>query len=514
MRLIEFALNEIEQNQQYATKKQLADLAEYMQDKIGGSFVAKAATKGKPIPHIRVHNATREEIDAIAQNIQLISQRPDEKQLDLSTQFKKNIFGFVDRLNTLYSFVISTKGTGAGVAKKSLTPAGLGIGGEKLSRDDLISRVRDALETKVRDEGMRKILDHLVTMAENRGGNLTPAEMASIEEARNVISSDFGEILAPIYLMGDKDTASFPSGNNPIVDVTISSKKGDIAYAVKSVSGSGNSFAAISDLMDRYDASIEDGSPEQAKYEVIKLYKKGQPGSVKDKIIAGSIKAETAESKEAAIRLGPFTDFTSLVANISAKLVTRGPVAAPPVATPAPLAPRSQNLPPPVAAPSPAPTAPVTPPVFEDAAGVIPYGDFLKLVYPISIAGGWGQPYGLPADYKFYMSGTGSAPADKQAGKKSYDRNPAEAAADIVVYILGQGLLQQATKGQDAEVYSKMMTDIVNKANVHLGKIDIGDDGALKVKTAPFSGIKFRFDYHASSHTPGRNSPGFIMVKS
>jgi hypothetical protein len=149
------------------------------------------------------------------------------------------------------------------------------------------------------------------------------------------------------------------------------------------------------------------------------------------------------------------------------------------------------------------------------AGGYADYATFLKMIYPASVAGGWGKAYGMPADSIYFMSGGKGTHeyGEKQAGKKSYDRNPIEGAANIATYILGQSLLQMATKGVNATVYNKMMTDIVSSANVQLGKIDISNEGTLVVKSAPFSGIKFRFDYHAPSHKPGNNSPGFIMAK-
>jgi len=468
-------LQEIEQNQSYATLSQLKELAAYMQEQISGSrFQATGKVRGKPIPHIRVYNATKSEITDIADSIGLKSQPIDSTQSDLSTQFKQNIFGFYDRLGTLYSFVISSKGTGddsVGIAKKSLTPTGLGLAGKKMDRKELVSAVRSALPKKIRDARLVDILDKLVTIAEQGSGQLSAEDMAYIADSRAVISSDFGEVLAPIRVMDDRDIADFPTGNNPIVDVYVIDAQGNqTGYAVKSLSGSGNSFAAISDLMDSYEAKLAEGSKEKALYEIIKLFKKGQPGSVKDKIIVAGIRANTKEAQALKKIVGNFNDFNSLRAQLNSKLRTAG--------------------------------------------GYADYPTFLKMIYPASVAGNWGKAYGMPADSMYYMSGgQGTAPSEKQAGKKSYDRNPIEGAADIATYILGQSLLQMATKGVNAAVYNKMMTEIVSSANVQLGKIDISNEGTLVVKSAPFSGIKFRFDYHAPSHKPGNNSPGFIMAK-
>jgi hypothetical protein len=468
-------LQEIEENQQYANLKQLRELAAYMQKQIpGSSFKVNGAGKGKPVPHIRVSNVTKSELNAMANSIGLNSQPIDDKQSDLSSQFKSGIFGFYDRLGTLYSFVISTKGSSkdrVGIAKKALTPTGLGLDGKKLKRKELVAQVRAALPEKVRDKRLVSILDQLVTIAEQGKGQLSADDMKYIADSRAVISSDFGEILAPIRVMGDRDIADFPVGNNPIVDVYVIDNRGNqIGYAVKSLSGSGNSFAAISDLMDSYEAKLKEGSKERALYEIIKMFKKGQPGSVKDQIVAASVKANTKEVQAMVNAIGKFQDFNSLKTQLANKLKTAG--------------------------------------------GTADYTAFLKLVYPVSMAGGWGKAYGMPADTAYYLSGgKGNKPADTQAGKKSYDRDPDEGGANIATYVLGQSLLQMATKGVNADLYNKMMTDIVSTANVQLGKIDISNEGTLVVRSAPFSGIKFRFDYHASSNTPGQNRPGFIMAK-
>jgi hypothetical protein len=467
-------LNEIEKNQTYATSAQLKNVAGVLQNAIDGGKFEPKPKSNKPLPHIRVHNASKSEIIAVATELGLKLQPADDTQLGLSTQFKNNIFGLVDpKTKLLYSFVISTRGDGenAGIAKKALTPTGLGLSGQKFKRKELIQATRHALTNTVRDKRLRDILDQLVTIAERRTGSLSSDDMKYIADSRAVISSDFGEILAPIKIMSNTDTADFPSGNNPIVDVYVTSNKGMITgYAIKSLTGSGNSFAAITDLMDRYESTLKKNSKEKAMYEIIKMFKKGQPGSVKDKIIGASLTAKTAEGQTLLRILGSFEDFDSLQQQISQKI-------------------RQQE-------------------------GWADYGDFLNLVYPASIAGGWGREYGMPADSAFYMSGeSGTPPRQTQAGKKSYDSNPPVAAADIITYILGQGLLQMATKGPDAEKYNTMMTNIVSSANVQLGKIDLTNDGSLEIKSAPFSGIKFRFDYHAPSHKPGNNSPGFIMAK-
>ena len=43
-------------------------------------------------------------------------------------------------------------------------------------------------------------------------------------------------------------------------------------------------------------------------------------------------------------------------------------------------------------------------------------------------------------------------------------------------------------------------------------KIDITQDGQIKIKQTPFSDLNYQFQYHAPSHMPGNNLPGFSLV--
>lgn len=465
-------INEIDSSQHYATKQELAKGAQAFADAIPGSkFTAKGKEKGKPIPHIRAHNVSPGELKAAAEQFGLKTLQPDDTQLQLSTQFKRNIYSF-DSAGKVFSVVISTKGSGsddsAGIAKKALAPTGLGLDGGTFTKKELISATLKAVDEHVRDKELAAILKHLVEIAAAGKGNLDESEMAYIADSKNVIGTDFGEILAPIKIMDDKSKARFPVGNNPLTDVEVTDGKGNVVnYAVKSVTGSGNSFAAITDLMEKYEADLADDSAEKVKYEMIKVFKKGAPGSVKDKIIKAAQLVDTAEAKSAAKIVGKFTDFDSLYELVKRK-----------------------------------------------GHGELEYADFLRWIQPISKAGGWPTDVGMPGDAQYYLSGkAGKIPRDTQAGFNYYQQNAVYAIADNVVYMLGVGLHNKATKSEEAKVYNKMMTDIVTKANVYLGKIDISNDGALVVKTAPFSGIQFQFDYHAGTNTPGRNSPGFIMTR-
>lgn len=463
-------LTEISKNQHYANSKELAAGALAFAHETGGDFKAQAKGK-KPIPHIRAHNVTPAELKAAAEKHGLKQLEPDDTQLQLSTQFKHNIYSFDDN-GKVYSVVISTKGSksedSSGIAKKALAPTGLGLDGQTFTKEELIKATNEAVDAKVRDKQLAEILHHLVEIAAKGSGHLDESEMAYIADSKNVISTDFGEILAPIKIMGKGDKAKFPVGNNPLTDVEVISAKGQVTnYAVKSLTGSGNSFAAITDLMEDYEKELADDSPEKVRYDMIKIFKKGQPGSVKDKIIRAAATVDTPEHKAAQRIVGNFKDFDQLL-----NLVTK------------------------------------------KGYGNVEYADFLRWIQPISKAGGWPTDVGMPSDAAYYLNGQkGKSPRDTQAGINYYKQNAALAIADNIVYMLGVGLHNMATKGEEAKIYNKMMTDIVTRANVYLGKIDIDSNGGLKIHAAPFSGIDFKFQYHAGTSTPGRNAPGFIMAK-
>ena len=56
------------------------------------------------------------------------------------------------------------------------------------------------------------------------------------------------------------------------------------------------------------------------------------------------------------------------------------------------------------------------------------------------------------------------------------------------------------------------MTNIVQKADAVLGHITIKSNGQLELTTTPFSDLEFNFQYHAPSHLPGNNLPGFMAI--
>lgn len=450
----------------YASKAELNKLAKQLETVVpSGRFDATGKSRGKPVEHIRVFSASRAELLGALSKLGFKQEDLRPEQTHLSTKYAANIFSF-NKNNQIFSFVISSKGTSetsVGVGIKEYSPTNLGLAGKVLKRKELIAASKQAVMNKAKDENLKNALLGLIDIAAKRGqGQLSPELNQAISDSRNQLSVDFGEVLAPIAIMDDNDVAEFPVGNSPLIDV----KVGKQNISVKSLSGSGTSFRSIANLMDKYEASMSADSPDKAKYDILKRFHPSAGGNNKDKIISATAQANIPEYAEMLKIFGvkSFNSFSQLSAAL-------------------------RNL------------------------NITDYSTFLKTFYPAMTAGKWGKPAGLPADGAYYMGTKKEAPkTEKTAGKRSFDRDPVDAGADILTYVLGVGLLNFVTRGGDSEQYSKMMTDIVSKADAVIGKIDITVAGGLKVSTKPFSDLKFAFQYHAPSHIPGNNLPGFIAI--
>lgn len=453
--------------QKYADLKQTKKLANDLLAQITqGKFTPHNAKGVKLVPHIRAQKISLDELKTAITNLGGTFSGPDSNQVKLSGKYPVHS---VDIDGTKYSIVIGSVGKGKdsgaiGINRKELAPTGLGLGGNLYTRDELIEATRSALEVRIRDSLLRDSLLELLEIAANRGkGTLSSEHQDRLDSILGTVSQDFGEILTPIIIMDDDDTAELPAGNNPIVDVKLK----NMNLSVKALTGSGTSFRTVKDLMDKYEASIINDKTKMGKYAVLKQFHPSSKGSNKDKIIAASMTAGIPEYKMlcSIFKTQNIPNFDSMV-GLTTKLTKKAD-----------------------------------------------YANFLKTVYPAMTAGNWGIPVGLPADGNYHMGLKADAPKRAYtAGKASYDANPSLAAADILTYVLGVGLLNRIRRGKDSADYSKMMTDIVSKANAVLGHITINRDGSMKVLTKPFSDIKFEFQYHAPSHMPGNNLPGFIGI--
>ncbi len=427
------------------------------------------ATGVKPVPHVPIQKTSPQELkDAIeGPGLGVKLNVADDTQRRVSGKYTPYSF----EVNGItYTIVLSTKNTGndsrIGINRKELSPTNLGMAGQTYNRKQLIAATKQALEKHIRDETLRGALNAILDNAAKGGGGTIAKEFQEyIFHDIGTISQDFGEILAPLMVMDNNDTATFPEGNSPLVDVLM--PKGNMS--VKALTGSGTSFKTVADLMDKYEKSIETDKDKKKKYEVLKQFHPSNKGLNVDKIIAASKVAAIPEYSEAVRRFGGFSNWKELEDQMRRWPWKAG---------------TKEN-----------------------------YKDFLEAAMDVFTAGNWGGPIGMPADGRFYL-GTATKPLDKEkvAGYPSFKANPYKGAADILTYSMGQGLARFVTKGKNKDVYSKMMTDIVKQSNAVLGHITIKADGSLVLVTRPFSDLEFQFQYHAPSHLPGNNLPGFIAV--
>jgi hypothetical protein len=464
---------ELADNLQYATKGQTKELAQNLGDQMPQFRFEPQKKAVSPVNFIRVFNANKSDMIKYFKDQGLDSLPLEPEQAGISGKYRGNILSY-DYGGTVYTLVVASSGnkegddTGVSVSIKEFTPTALGLAGKTYNKVSLLKATRSAVKekTKTRPE-LQQILLSLLDIAESGKGQLTPELNNQLSDrARDQLSVDFGEILAPILIAEDKEEIDFPAeGNFPLVDVIVGGRN----YSVKSLTGSGTSFKSISDLMDSYEKTIEKDDKQKQLYSLFKGFHPTAGGKNVDKILKAAALVKIPEYTRAASLLGGNFDSYSSLQNLLTKVVTGN---------------TAQD-----------------------------YGKFLNFVYPVMTAGGWDKPVGLPADGKYYMGDQqGAKPVEKEAGFPSFRANPVKAATDILTYALGVGTLNAVTKGKDAEKYSQMMTKIVNQSSAYLGKLDITNQGSLRSSSKPFSDLQFKFQYHAPSHKPGNNLPGFMIV--
>lgn len=461
---------ELNKNERWATRDEVRKFKENLSSALPLYRFEVEKKRISPVVYVRVFDATRANIVDYFKNLGISNVSLEPEQATLSGKYRGNILSYrVD--GVIYTLVVASSGneeSGISVSIKEFTPTKLGLAGKKYNKKELLSAARSAVRKKTSARPvLQKILLQLLDIAESSRGQLDSDLNEQLgDRARDQLSVDFGEILAPILIATDKESIDFPAeGNFPLVDVIV----GKTNYSVKSLTGSGTSFKSVSELMDKYEKYIENDPAQKQLYKLFKGYHPSAGGKNVDKIIRAAGLIEIPEYKTAVEILGgKFSDYDQLQNRLSKFVSANTPQA---------------------------------------------YGQFLNFVYPIMSAGGWNKPVGLPADGKFYMGDqSGVKPTEKEAGYPSFRADPLKAATDILTYALGVGTLNRVTRGEDSEKYEMMMTNIVNQSSAYLGKLDITDRGSLTVATSPFSDLKFKFQYHAPSHKPGNNLPGFLIV--
>jgi hypothetical protein len=366
--------------------------------------------------------------------------------------------------------------TGIVAEKKRFSPTKLGLGGRKFTRDELISAASDAVRNSFKNSlPIQQMLLGLIEIAKTGGTDtLSPESQSVLQDNYKNVSQDFGEVLAPILMLKNKDQCEFPkSGNEPLTDVTV----GDMNYSIKSLSGSGTSFKSISKLMDRYEDSIKDNQDLQKLYAPLAEFNPKKGGNNLDKIIRACNIAKTPEFVEIARILGveeikSWTELTTLL---------------------------------------------------EKKISDMDYPTFLNTFKSASMAGKWPtrggkgiQMLGFPADALVALGLKDRTPGkeDRAAGAPSYAANKINAAGNILVYVMGKGLEFYVHRTEEvSDQYKQMMTDIVKTSDASLGHITVNPNGSMSVEVQPFSTLKFSFQYHAPSHIAGNNLPGFAIVR-
>jgi len=466
----------------YATGPQLHDLRDYLELQWPeAKFTVQTAKGTKQVPSIRARGISLAMLKAAMQPQKYTNKNPDAKQSSASSSFPAYSF---EKDGVLYTIVIGMKGVkgddedSIGISRKELTPAGLGIHGGKFDKAQLISATKKAVESKIRKRDP-VLADALIAMVDNAasGGTqkINQELMTHVAPFLGTLSQDFGEILAPILILKDGQQAELPTGNHPLVDVKIPGMN----LSVKALTGSGTSFRSISDLMDKYEQSIGGDKEKKKQYSVLKSFHPSSGGNNKDKIIAAAASANTPEYQETVRKFGKFKNWSELHQQMRRWPWKEGT--------------KDQ------------------------------YKNFLGQALDVFTASasttskptkGGIKYVGMPADGKYYLGSDGAkTPArEKAAGYPSFRANPHAAAADIITYSLGVGLLNYIRGGKESSKYSQMMTDIVNKADAVIGHITVNQDGTMNLKTKPFSTLQFQFQYHAPSHIPGNNLPGFIAL--
>jgi hypothetical protein len=469
----------------YATAPQLKDVRDYLQMHFpDGKFTIENAKGTKQVPSIRARGISLAMLKSAMQGDAFVNTNPDAKQASASSSFPAYSF---EKEGLLYTVVIGMKGVkdgdedSIGISRKELTPTGLGIDGGFYDKNQLIAATKKAVESNYRNSNPG-LADALIALVDSAAAGGTKAVdqslMDHVGSYIGILSQDFGEILAPILILKPGQQAELPKGNEPLVDVKIPGMN----LSVKALTGSGTSFRSISTLMDKYEASIADDDEDtHKKFSVLKQFHPGEGGNNKDKVIKAAAKANIPAYKEAVRKFGKFDNWAGLHSHMQGWPWREGTKA------------QYKNF-------------------LEQGLDVFT-ANWSNTSRPTSKANM--KFVGMPLDGKYYLGSDGAKPPsakEKAAGYASFRANPAKTAADIITYSLGVALLNYIKGGKDSAQYSKMMTDIVNKADAVIGHITVNQDGTMSLKTKPFSTLQFQFQYHAPSHIPGNNLPGFIAL--
>ena len=424
----------------------------------------------KKIVHARVTNP----VDKITGVLQQLGAKfkvipgPNElsgKFSQVVAQFPKQLEKqFPDLAGKTFNIASAVK-KGSSVGIKVFTPTNLGLANKTMSRTELYKTLKSTIPGKVNDEITEELLLQLLDVAVKKKKAVDPdiIEQFNADDLRQ-LGVDFGEILGP--LMSGEDAIKFPAGNSMLADVEINGKP----ISVKSASGSGTSFKAILPYLDKLknNKAIKLNKEETKVNNFFRAFVDTK-GNNMDKIVAGSKVANTPEHQAMANLVGNKNFTVADLENYASRFGKRE------------------------------------------------YGKFLNAVYPVAIAGGYkiadkDRPNGLPQDAAYYMHKSDKKPTAKQAGKPSWDaQGSAVAGRNIMVYILGASFLKDAKRVEKKEKFSNFLSKVMQGANAEIMWVNINSNGTLSLQRKPIKDVQADFQYHAPSHIPGNNLPGFSL---
>jgi hypothetical protein len=424
----------------------------------------------RKIVHARVTNPVDKITDVLTQLGAKFKVIPGPNEL--SGKFSQIVAQFPKQLEKQYpelagkTFNIASavkKGSSVGI--KVFTPTNLGLANKTMSRAELYQTLKSTIPGKVNDEITEELLLQLVDVAVKKRKAVDPdiIEQFNADDLRQ-LGVDFGEILGP--LMSGEDAIKFPAGNSMLADVEIDGKP----ISVKSASGSGTSFKAILPYLDKLknNKAVRLNKEEKKVNNFFRAFVDTK-GNNMDKIVAGSTVANTPEHQAMATLVGNKNFAVADLENYASRFGKRE------------------------------------------------YGKFLNAIYPVAIAGGYkiadkDRPNGLPQDAAYYMHKSDKKPKAKQAGKPSWDaQGSAVAGRNIMVYILGASFLKDAKRLEKKEKFSNFLGKVMQGANAEIMWVGINPNGTLSLQRKPIKDVQADFQYHAPSHIPGNNLPGFSL---
>lgn len=477
----------------YASKSQQKSLVQKFKDILTPIFPvvnvrndSADPNAGKQIPSIRILNALPKEtvLTTLKNNGYDLKLTNTDVQM-VSGTYRTDIYSYQEG-GIVFTVVIAGKrakdgNKGAQIGIQMLRPEKFGLKGVEVTRSQMAALVKEKIPKLFgQDPLLGNALTQLVDVAMGKRKRVDQELMDHISSRINLIAQDFGEVLTPLAMTkDDSETISFSSvSNKPLIDVIVKGQP----IAVKSLSGSGNSFAAIKDMINKYEDELkkDPNYKETESMAVLKDFVNSKDDLV-DKIIRAAQRSQIPEVKEVNRILGVTPKNYAELESAVSKLVDRLRSVS------------DKNL----------------------------YKRYLETIYPASIAAGKmtsnkknPKPVtvGLPKDWSVFVKADAEnepAQTGRKAGKKMFDANFVRAASRQITYMLGMGFKNLVVEGDKSQEMADTLKNIMTKQNASVAHIVINSDGSITVKQVPFSQARFGYQYHAGTDTVNQNGPGF-----